>query len=530
MAGLNVREMTKMTEQINKDRAVEMKVMGPLFEKYRRYFAKKDAREARERAEREALGIEEDDRFDITEWSSKPSRMSLVWVGLNPDPMKSKLMRQWSGAALPPPQATPPGTPAEDEPELHLPDWVDPKRSDELDLEVEGPLSEGPSRPARPMSAKPPSGAGSAASLRQRPKSASAASASRVLNAKQADAVSSASGSTASGPVSSVGSYSSYKPPSAVSEITPSDSASQYGSEEAATEKRSGSGGTLASSYYSASGGPTAADAEILQPPDPVIPAAKPRPRSAMSGSNRSAGSSARSARPQSAHPTAARASSVPSLPDWSQAPGANAVRSSAPGTPAALGETRTEYQRTPTPARPGTRSRSAARSSASPAAGPRLQRAKSASTIGSRPRPKKKVSAAVNFLTQTLSMEKNPHHDLIYMALPGNRWGYPINESVSKESLKEMVKWGFSHEGEGRAGYLRAMYQKAPQERLVMPCTTNQMIGFQVPIGKAMKLYPAKDQKPGVKQFFSTTHNTGLRRPEIANLADDAVYPGDGL
>ena len=27
--------------------------------------------------------------------------------------------------------------------------------------------------------------------------------------------------------------------------------------------------------------------------------------------------------------------------------------------------------------------------------------------------------------------MEKNPHHDLIYMALPGNRWGYPINESV---------------------------------------------------------------------------------------------------
>jgi hypothetical protein len=88
------------------------------------------------------------------------------------------------------------------------------------------------------------------------------------------------------------------------------------------------------------------------------------------------------------------------------------------------------------------------------------------------------------------------------------------------------MVNWGFSHEGEGRAGYLRATYQKAPQERLVMPCTNNQMIGFQIPIGKAMKLYPAKDQKPGVRQFFSTTHNTGLRRPEIANLADDAMYP----
>jgi len=496
--------------------------MGPLFDKYKKYFAKKDAREARERAERAAMGIEEDDRFDITEWSSKPSRMSLVWVGLNPDPRKANLMRQWSGASLPPPQATPPGSAAEDlEPELHLPDWDAPKESDNVDRDVDGSLGDVASRPVRPMSAKPTSNAGSATSLRKRPMSASVASGSRVRSAKDPDAVSSASGSTASGPLSSVGSYSSYKPPSAVSEITPSESASQYASEEAATEVRSGSGGTLASSYYSASGGPTAAAAELYEAPAPVIPAVKQRPRSAMSGSTqRSAGSAAAPARPQSAHPTAARASSVPSLP------GASLPHD--PGSPA-LGETRTEYQRTSTPARPGTRSRSAARSSASPAAGPRLQRAKSASTIGSRSRPKKKVSAAVNFLTQSLSMEKNPHHELVYMALPGNRWGYPINEPVSKDSRRDMMNWGFSHEGEGRAGYLRATYQKAPQERLVMPCTTNQMIGFQIPIGKSMKLHPAKDQKPGVRQFYSTTHNTGLRRPEIANLRDDAVYPTSG-
>jgi len=121
----------------------------------------------------------------------------------------------------------------------------------------------------------------------------------------------------------------------------------------------------------------------------------------------------------------------VPTLP--------GATLPEARGSTEALGENRTEYQRTPTPARPASRSRSATRNSASPAAGPRMQRAKSASSIGSRPRPKKQVSAAVNFLTQTLSMEKNPHHELIYMALPGNRWGYPINEPVSKESRKAM-------------------------------------------------------------------------------------------
>merc|ERR1719482_1684669 len=114
------------------------------------------------------------------------------------------------------------------------------------------------------MSAKPTSNAGSAPSLRKRPMSASGASGSRVVSAKDPDAVSAASGSTASGPVSSVGSYSSYKAPSAVSEITPSESASQY-AEEAATEA-SGSG-SLGSSYYTASAGPTAAAAELFGAP-----------------------------------------------------------------------------------------------------------------------------------------------------------------------------------------------------------------------------------------------------------------------
>ena len=55
------------------------------------------------------------------------------------------------------------------------------------------------------------------------------------------------------------------------------------------------------------------------------------------------------------------------------------------------------------------------------------------------------------------------------------------------------MLAWGYSHEGEGRAGYLRATYQKPPPLRIVLPATNNQMIGFTLPIGQPMKLFPAK-------------------------------------
>jgi hypothetical protein len=155
------------------------------------------------------------------------------------------------------------------------------------------------------------------------------------------------------------------------------------------------------------------------------------------------------------------------------------------------------------------------------------MVRSKSA-TLGGRPAPKKKknVSAALNFLSQTLGIDPNPHHSLTRMSLAGQNWGIPVNEKVANESRRDMINHGFSHEGEGRAGYLRATYQKAPRERNVMPVTTNQMIGFTAESGP-MKLFPAKQHKPGVKQFFSTTHNYGLKRPEIGNLRDDAMYVG---
>jgi hypothetical protein len=124
------------------------------------------------------------------------------------------------------------------------------------------------------------------------------------------------------------------------------------------------------------------------------------------------------------------------------------------------------------------------------------------------------------------LALETNPHDNFRKLEEVGDKWttGVLEAEGVSPVDRLRILRWGVSHEGEGRAAYLRTSYQRLPQQRSVAPQTTSQVNGFYAPVGLPMGLYPARQQTPAVKHFFANTSLSGLRRPDTGKLGDASV------
>lgn len=186
-----------------------------------------------------------------------------------------------------------------------------------------------------------------------------------------------------------------------------------------------------------------------------------------------------------------------------------------------------------PEPERPATASSrpptSATRSSSCsaldydrPAARPSSRASQRASSAPQKPPPRKpKVSAAVNFLSQTKHHTRNPYTTTKIVDL-GDRWAGITNDTCKGTKRRDLLTWGVSKEGEGRAAYLRSSYARCPQQRYVTPVTVAQEIGFSLGLAgeKAMlQLHPARQERSGVKHFYRSTSITGMRRHENARV-----------
>lgn len=86
----------------------------------------------------------------------------------------------------------------------------------------------------------------------------------------------------------------------------------------------------------------------------------------------------------------------------------------------------------------------------------------------------KEKPSAAVNFLSQTMHHTQNPYTTTKVVDM-GDRWSGKCNDIAKGTKRRDLLTWGVSREGEGRAAYLRASYSRCPAKRYVTPATCAQ-------------------------------------------------------
>merc|ERR1711904_38431 len=77
---------------------------------------------------------------------------------------------------------------------------------------------------------------------------------------------------------------------------------------------------------------------------------------------------------------------------------------------------------------------------------------------------PLRRVSSAMNFLDQTLGLSKDP------FGLPG------------RPNTPDLLKYGVSSDGQGRAAYLRQQSLKLPQQRYGRTMTSSQEVGWSAP------------------------------------------------
>jgi hypothetical protein len=89
--------------------------------------------------------------------------------------------------------------------------------------------------------------------------------------------------------------------------------------------------------------------------------------------------------------------------------------------------------------------------------------------------------SSQMAFLLQTMRMKNDPNAGFRKLNEVGDVWSVPVNEAVGVDlqNRQDLLRWGISSEGQGRAAYLRTAYASLPQERYFTPKTSAQEIGF---------------------------------------------------
>jgi hypothetical protein len=94
--------------------------------------------------------------------------------------------------------------------------------------------------------------------------------------------------------------------------------------------------------------------------------------------------------------------------------------------------------------------------------------------------------SSQMSFLLQTMRMKKDPNAAFRKLNEVGDTWSVPVNEAIGvgephrfSQNRQDLLRWGTSQTGEGRAAYLRTAYASLPQERYFTPKTSAQEIGF---------------------------------------------------
>mmetsp|Transcript_108594 Transcript_108594/g.339720 ORF Transcript_108594/g.339720 Transcript_108594/m.339720 type:complete len:165 (-) Transcript_108594:135-629(-) len=76
---------------------------------------------------------------------------------------------------------------------------------------------------------------------------------------------------------------------------------------------------------------------------------------------------------------------------------------------------------------------------------------------------PQKRTSCQLNYLDQTLGIAKNPH----------------VPTAPVETSPDELLRYGVSHEGQGRDAYLRLKGRTGPSERYGRQVTSSHEIGW---------------------------------------------------
>jgi hypothetical protein len=89
--------------------------------------------------------------------------------------------------------------------------------------------------------------------------------------------------------------------------------------------------------------------------------------------------------------------------------------------------------------------------------------------------------SSQMQFLLQTMKMKRDPNSRYRKLNEVGDVWSVPVQEAVGVDlqARQDLLRWGTSQTGEGRAAYLRTAYASLPQERYFTPKTSAQEIGF---------------------------------------------------
>jgi len=121
--------------------------------------------------------------------------------------------------------------------------------------------------------------------------------------------------------------------------------------------------------------------------------------------------------------------------------------------------------------------------------------------------------TSAGRFLAQTTGLSLTPYQGAHPGDIPEMEMKEGSSPVPSKDLLVRLFSHGVSHEGEGRAGYLKARKWAQPNEKYSRPLTEAQQIGWAISDHQYATM--SHSRKSPTKHFFRSTPCSSLHRHE---------------